>query len=232
MQSKLHVGIILDGNRRYAKKLMMHPWEGHKVGMNKVEELMNWCKDLDIRELTLYCFSMQNFQRDKTEVKFLMEIFDTMLTKLLSDPRVDEDEVNVKFLGRISLFPKNLQDIMIKIMEKTKNHAKFQLNLAMGYGGQEEIVDAVKKIGEEIKDGKIKPSNIDVETVRENLYLQNYPDFIIRTGGAMRTSNFLMWQSAYSEWFFPKKTWPEMTKEDLVSFIEEFRNERERRFGK
>lgn len=226
-----HVAIILDGNRRLAKRLGLDPWKGHEMGEKKVEKLLRWCYQLDIKELTLYAFSMQNFNRSKAEFDFLVKIFCEAYEKLLKDKRLIENGVRIKFIGRTNLFPEHLQKLINDVTEKTKDNNKFFLNIAMAYGGREEITDAVKKIAKEIEAGKVTSEEIDEKTISEYLYTSSEPDLIIRTGGEKRTSNFLPWQSIYSEWFFLDKHWPEFELEDLIACIKEF-SKRERRMGK
>ena len=227
-----HIAIILDGNRRFAKRLMMKPWMGHEWGFKKLENILEWVKEFGIQELTLYAFSMQNFDRPKEEFDFLMKIFNEMCDKIINgDYKTNEKGIRINFLGRIWLFPKELYEKMKKITEMTKSYDDHVVNLAMAYGGREEIVDAAKKIAEEIKSGKSDISQINEEFFEKHLWNSSQPDLIIRTGGDHRTSNFLSFQSAYSEWFFLEKTWPEFEKEDLVQVIAEF-NQRKRTFGK
>ncbi len=225
MKVPKHVAIVLDGNRRYAKQHMLKPWEGHEKGSKNVENLFDWCDELGIKELTLYAFSYENFKRDKTEVEFLMKLFKKQIEKLEKDERIEKNKIMVNFIGRLNLFPEDIQSSMKRIMEKTKNNDNFKINFAMGYGGRIEIVDAVNKI---IKKG-IK--DVDEKTITENLYLSEEPELVIRTGGEKRVSNFLIWQSYYSEWYFTDKLWPEFTKEELVKAIEDF-GKRERRVGR
>lgn len=226
-----HIAIILDGNRRFAKKLMLEPWKGHDYGRKKVEELLDWSKDLGIKELTFYAFSMQNFNRPKDEFDYLMGIIRNAFVDFLKDKRIDEYKIRVNVIGRYKLFPKDVVEALENAMERTKDYKGYTLNFALAYGGREELTDTVKKIAQKIVDGRLSPEDIDEKTVEENLYMSSEPDLIIRTGGEKRTSNFLMWQASYSEWFFMDKTWPEFTKEDLISVVEEFK-QRERRFGK
>lgn len=228
-----HIGIILDGNRRFAKKLMMKPWMGHEWGAQKVEKLFDWCKELGVKEITLYAFSIQNFNRPKEEFDYLMNIFKKEFNRLLNDEiiKLEKDKVRINFIGRIWKFPEDIQDIMKKLMYKTKDYNNYTVNFAMAYGGREEVLDAVKRIGEKVKNGKLDINEINEEIFSENLYMDHEPDLIIRTGGEKRTSNFLIWQSWYSEWLFLEKTWPEFEKEDLIKAIEDF-SQRERRFGK
>ncbi len=231
MNKAKHIGIILDGNRRFSKKIMKAPWKGHEYGAKKLKNLVEWCKELDIKELTLYAFSMQNFNRPKEEFDHLMRIFKENFEKLKDDKKIDEYGIKIRVIGRIHLFPKDVYEAMKHIMEKTKNNSNYIINFAMAYGGQEEIIDAIKKIGRKIDSGELKTEDINKEIVNKNLYMSDQPDFIIRTGGDHRTSNFLIWQSWYSEWFFLEKTWPEFEKGDLVECLECFNN-RERRFGR
>ncbi len=226
-----HIAIILDGNRRYAKKRLGSKLKGHEEGGKKVEKLLDWAFELGIKELTLYIFSMENFDRTKREFNYLMNLFRREFSNLYDDKRIEKNRIKIRFIGRLNLFPKDIQKMARRIMEKTKDYKNYTINFAMGYGGRTEIADAAKRIAEKVRKGKIKPDNIDEETVRKNLYLESYPDIIIRTGGEKRVSNFLIYQGAYSEWFFLDKLWPEFTKNDLKKCIVEFYN-RERRFGR
>lgn len=226
-----HVGIILDGNRRFSKKLMLKPWMGHEWGAKKVEKLLEWACDLDIKELTLYAFSYENFNRPKKEFNFLMDLFSKEFERLKHDKRVKERKIRINFIGRIWMFPKEIQEKMEDIMEDTKAHNGYLLNIAMAYGGRTEVIDAVRKISEQIKNDTLKIEDINEESFSRCLYMKDEPDLIIRTGGNHRTSNFLIWQAAYSEYFFLEKTWPEFEKEDLVTAIKNF-SKQHRRFGK
>ena len=226
-----HIAIILDGNRRFAKKLSLDPKKGHEYGYEKIKELLDWCKDLGVKELTFYAFSMQNFNRPKDEFDYLMNLVRNAFNTFGDDPRVKEYGVKVNVIGRYHLFPKDVVDAVNKVVSETKHNNKFVLNFAAAYGGREEITDTMKKIAEKVANGELNPDDINESVVQENLYIQSEPDLIIRTGGEKRTSNFLMWQASYSEWFFLDKTWPEFTKEDLLQIVDEFEH-RERRFGK
>jgi len=226
-----HVGIVLDGNRRFAKKLMLKPWKGHEWGARKVEALLEWASDIGVKELTLYSFSMQNINRPKEEFNYLMKTFKKEFNNLLKDERVKKEGIRVNIIGRIHLLPKDVQEVFKKVMDETRNNSKFILNFAIAYGGREEVIDAVMKLSKDVKSGKVDVDKINEDIFQNYLYTTDEPDLIIRTGGDRRTSNFLIWQSNYSEWFFLEKTWPEFEKEDLVNVIEEFQA-RERRFGK
>ena len=222
-----HLGIILDGNRRFAKKLMLQPSKGHELGYEKIKKLFNWCKDLDIKELTLYTFSIENFNRPKKEFDYLMNLFKKAFKELLTEKELKN--IKIDFIGRIKLFPKEIQERIKELKEKTKNNKPYKVNFAMAYGGRAEIVDATKKIAQDFKDNKIK--DITEETFKNYLYLQSEPDLIIRTS-ERRLSGFLLWQSSYSEiLFLPNKLWPEFEKQDLVTAVQDFNN-RHRRFGK
>ncbi|VVB82434.1 Tritrans,polycis-undecaprenyl-diphosphate synthase (GGDP specific) [uncultured archaeon] len=220
----MHVGIIIDGNRRFAKQIGKKPWDGHKAGAEKVNELFTWAKELGIKELTLYCFSTENFNRPKEEVQFLMDLFKKWFKKMGDDKRIREYKIKIKFIGKRELLDKEVLKIMDDLEEKTKENNNYLINFAMAYGGRQEILSAVKKLIE-------SKEEVNEENFEKNLWLSDKPDFIIRTGVEKRSSNFLPWQSAYSEWIFFDKMWPEITKEDLKSAIEEFQS-RERRFGK
>ncbi|MBI2655830.1 di-trans,poly-cis-decaprenylcistransferase [Candidatus Woesearchaeota archaeon] len=223
-----HIGIILDGNRRYAKKLGLNSLKGHEFGLKKLEDLFKWCRELGVKELTLYTFSTENFNRTKREIDYLFGLFRNEIEDIKEKKGVFKEGIRFNFIGRINMFPKGMKRSMLEIMSKTKKYSKFTVNFAMAYGGRQEIVDAFRKAIKNSK--KIKPSDINESLITQNLYLQSEPDMVIRPGGEIRTSNFLMWQSAYSEWIFVKKLWPEFKKKDLVKCVQEF-NKRERRFG-
>ena len=226
-----HIAIILDGNRRFAKKKGMQPWKGHNFGAKKVEDLLKWCRDLGIKELTLYSFSMDNFKRPEREKKAIFGLFKKNFEKLEKDDRLMKNGIKVRFIGRIEMFPKDIQEGMQRLMEKTRENKRFKVNFAMAYSGKAEITDSVRKIINKIKNKEINMDNINEDLIKNNLYLSSNPDIFIRPGGEKRLSDFLIWQSAYSELFFLDKLWPEFTKQDLVNIIEEFK-QRERRFGR
>ncbi|MEM4397340.1 MAG: polyprenyl diphosphate synthase [Candidatus Woesearchaeota archaeon] len=226
-----HIGIIMDGNRRFAKKLMLKPWKGHEWGAKKLEQVLDWCHEYNIKEVTLYTFSIQNFNRPKKEFNYLMKIFEENFEKLKNDKRIYENKIRINVIGRIWMFPKKVQKKIIDIMEKTKNHKKYIINFAMAYGGQEEVIDATLKIAEKIKKGEIDIKKINEKIFRKHLYLDSEPDLIIRTGGEKRLSNFLSFQSAYSEFIFIEKMWPEIEKQDFIYCLEEY-SKRRRRFGR
>lgn len=223
------IAIILDGNRRFAKKLGLKPWKGHEFGAKKLHQLLDWCRELGIKEVTLYSFSTENFSRTKTEKDFLFNIFKREFSNMQNREDISKHKIRVNVIGRLNMFPKELRESMLSIMEKTKTHNNLIVNFAMAYGGRQEITDAFKRIIK--KSRNLKPEQINEKLIAKNLYLKSEPDLIIRPGGEIRTSNFLTWQSVYSELIFLDKLWPEFTKEDLVNIIREF-NKRERRFGR
>lgn len=225
------IAIILDGNRRYAKKLGLQPWKGHEFGIKKLEKLFEWCREIGVKELTLYSFSTENFERTKREKDFLFGIFKREFGNMKHREDIFKNKIRINFIGRLDMFPKDIRKAMLEIMEKTKKHDKFTVNFAVAYGGRQEITDAVKKIAALVKSNKISPSSINENMITKHLRIKNEPDLVIRPGGEVRTSNFLTWQSVYSEWVFINKLWPEFTKEDLINIIKEF-GQRERRFGR
>lgn len=232
MASKVpkHIAIILDGNRRFAKKLGLQPWKGHEYGIKKLEELLEWCIELGIKEVTLYCFSTENFRRSKKEIDYLFNLFWGEFAKMRAGQGIFKDKVKVNVIGRLDMFSEKMRNAMIESMEKTKKNKALVVNFAMAYGGRQEIVYAVKAIIKKIQNKKINPNKINENTITRHLYLKSEPDVVIRPGGEIRTSNFLTWQSVYSELIFLDKLWPEFTKEDLIKCMEEFKR-RERRFG-
>jgi len=219
-----HIAIILDGNRRYARKLGIPQLKGHEKGFNKIKELLEWCMELGVKELTLYCFSTENFNRDKKEVNYLFDLFRKKIEGFKKDKQIHDNKVKISVIGRISMFPEDMQKSMKEIMEMTKDYGNYKLNLALAYGGRSEIVDAVKRL---VKEGK----EISEESITSSLYLPDDVDLMIRPGGEKRLSNFLLWQNSYSELYFSDKLWPEFSKDDLREAVEWFKS-RERRMGK
>ncbi len=229
MKLPRHIAVILDGNRRFSKRLMKSPEKGHEWGYKKVKELIRWCKEFKIKEITLYTFSLENFNRPKREFNYLMKLFKKAFKELQKDNNFKK--IKVKFIGRIYMFPEEVQKEMFKLESISKKNKPFKLNFAMAYTGRAEIVDAVKKIAEEAKYNGLKIDEISEKMMAENLYLNSDPDLIIRTSES-RLSGFLTWQSVYSEIIFlPEILWPEFTKENFISCLEEYSN-RQRRFGR
>jgi len=225
----------LDGNRRWAKRHLVIPKGGHWKGADAVENLLDWCEELDIKIITLYALSVENLDRKGEELDYLYELIHMRLEKLYNDPRIHKNKMRVLGIGRIELLPKSIKEVLQKLDDATKGYDNHFLNIALAYGGQLELVDAVKKIGEKIQNGSLKVSDIDKKEIESNLYTsylpQSSPDMILRTSGEKRLSGFLMWQSAYSELIFMDIFWPEFRKIDLMRAIRTFQ-ERKRRLGK
>lgn len=232
----LHLGIIMDGNRRFARRLMLQPWKGHEWGADKVEEVMRWCIELNVRTVTLYTLSLENLTgRPPGELNFLFHLMAQTAKKVLENPEHDvhKNKTRVRIIGRKNLLPPKLQELLSKVEEVTKNYDQYNLNFAVAYGGRQEIVDAFRKMINKIDSGELKKDNVDEETIKENLYTADIsdPDFLIRTGGERRLSNFMLFQSAYAELYFLDTFWPEFSKEDFLRAIWDFQ-QRKRRFGK
>jgi len=224
-----HIGIILDGNRRWARQRGLKPWEGHDRGFEKLKEVVRFLPEFNIKEMSLYCFSMQNFSRSKMEVGFLMDIFVKAAKQVLEDEDVHKNRMKIRFIGRLGLLPEKVQKAIAEVVEATKDYDRHILNFCVAYGGQEEIIDGVNRAIADAKAGKI--DKVDEKGFAKYLYIDSPPDIIIRTSGEQRLSNFLMWHSAYSELFFIQKHWPDFSKEDLKKIIDEFVEKRNRRFG-
>ena len=226
----MHVGFILDGNGRWAANKSLPRSIGHKKGAENIEAILKSCKDLGISNVTLYAFSTENWNRPVFEVKALMKLFHYYLKKKLT--MLYQENVKVVIIGDIRPFPKVIRGYIKNLEELTKNNDGMLLNLAMNYGGRAEIVRATKGIIKAFSDGKIKIKDLDEELFAKYLYThgQNDPDLIIRTAGEKRMSNFLLWQSAYSELYFVEKNWPDFTESDLQEALDNF-NTRKRKYG-
>jgi len=200
-----------------------------------VENLLDWCEEFDIKIITLYVLSAENLERKNEELEYLFGLIKTRLEKLYNDPRIHKNRMRVKAIGRIELLPDSIKDVLKRLDNTTKDYNNHFLNIAIAYGGQNELVDAIKKIGRQIKDGVIDADDISKEVIESNLYTshlpQSSPDMILRTSGEKRMSGFLLWQSAYSELVFLDIFWPEFRKIDLMRAIRTFQK-RKRRVGK
>jgi tritrans,polycis-undecaprenyl-diphosphate synthase [geranylgeranyl-diphosphate specific] len=228
-----HIGLIVDGNRRFARIKGLASNEGHNAGSQKLEDFLRWCWRLEIRIVTLYGFSTENYKRPNDEVDYLMDLILRKLKQYQVDPVIRQEGVRIKVIGQRD----NLSEEMIREIEKTeeltKDHDRFLLNIAVSYGGRAEIVDAIKDIAGAIKQGDISVDDIDEDMVTNHLYTSGIPDpdLIIRTSGEERLSGFLLWQSAYSELYFTEVYWPAFRMIDFWRAIRVFQ-QRERRFGK
>ncbi len=220
-----HLGIIMDGNRRWARSQGLSPSQGHRAGYGKVKEVLKWCDENGIKIVTLYAFSTENWNRPKNEVDFLMALFNRLLTKDIKE--IHKNGVRLRIIGRKESLPKKIQEAAKKAEKLTAENTEGVLNLAINYGGRQEIVDAFNKIM------KNPPEKITEETISGNTYTADLPDpdLIIRTSGEMRLSGFLTWQSVYSELYFVKHHWPEFSKNDFAAILAGF-SARQRRFGK
>ena len=225
-----HIAIIMDGNRRWAREKGLDIKQGHKEGAKTLEKIVRYANKIGLQYITVYAFSTENWKRTKEEVGALM----LLLQNYLDDysKRADTENIRVKILGDISALSQGMQKSIINCMERTKNNTGITFNIALNYGGRNEIVKAVKDIVQEVKNGNIKIENIDEELISNKLYTagQPDPDLVIRTSGEIRLSNFLPWQVVYSEFLFINKNWPEFTEEDLDNAIIEYQK-RTRKFG-
>jgi tritrans,polycis-undecaprenyl-diphosphate synthase [geranylgeranyl-diphosphate specific] len=228
-----HVAIIMDGNRRYSK---LHGnvdvLKGHELGVDTLENVLDWSIELGIEIVTAYAFSTENFNRPKNEVDGLMKLFVINFKKLVDHEKIHKNEVRVKVVGRIELLPDDVKEAIREAEEATKHYNKRFFNLAIGYDGRLEIVDSIKKIIEEVEAGEITIDDVDEDLVSKNLYTAGLadPNLIIRTSGEERLSGFLLWQSSYSELYFCETLWPELRKVDFIRAIRSYQA-RDRRFG-
>ena len=224
-----HVGIIMDGNGRWAQERGMVRTMGHKNAIKTLKELCLHMADVGVKYASLYAFSTENFKREKSEVDFLMDLFISSFTKEFKF--LIEKNVRVVFSGRREPLPEKVLEAMDKIQEDTKNNKDLVLNICLNYGSHAEMVDTTKKICEMYKEGKIELDDINEEFIQKNLYQDLPPlDFVIRTSGELRLSNFMMYQASYAEFYFPQVYFPDFTVEEFDKAILEF-NKRNRRFG-
>ena len=221
-----HIAIIMDGNGRWAQEKGMDRIFGHKEGAKSAKKVIEACSDLNINYLTLYAFSTENWNRPQFEVDSLMSLLSSMLKNEIKE--LERNNIVFNVVGRVEDLPKSVQNIISDVIDRTKHNTGLVLSLALSYGGRQEIIDAVNKIIV-----SKKSEIINEEIVKNNLYCPEIPDpdLIIRTAGEYRLSNFLLWQSAYSELFVSKKNWPDFKKKDLMEALKDFEN-RDRTFGK
>lgn len=228
-----HVAIIMDGNRRFARELGLSLDKGHKYGKEKIKELLEWCFELKIKNLTLYAFSIENFERGKNEVSALMNLCEDELEKALKDSKIHTNQIKINVIGNLDSLPEKIKKSAKFIMKKTEDYNKYLLNIALAYGGREEIIHAIKNIAKDVKNNKLEINDITKSKVSSYLYTTGIPDpdLILRTSGEERISNFLLWQLAYSELYFSDVYWPAFRKRDFLKAIITFQ-QRKRRFGK
>jgi tritrans,polycis-undecaprenyl-diphosphate synthase [geranylgeranyl-diphosphate specific] len=227
-----HVGIIMDGNRRFAQRLGLDPAAGHVLGRHKLEQVLDWCLDLGIRHLTVYAFSTENFKRAAEEVDLLMDLFEENFRRMADDERVHRHRIRVQVLGRVDLLPERVQAAARHAEERTRGYDRYFFQVAVAYGGREELLTAFRTIARKIKENGTTPDDITEEMVSAHLYTNGLPDpdLILRTSGEERVSNFLLWQAAYSELYFADVYWPALTKKEFLKALRSYQL-RQRRFG-
>jgi len=225
-----HIAIIMDGNRRWAKTKNLLPVMGHKKGVESLKNLVRACHNFGIKYLTVYAFSTENWNRKKEEVDFLMELLAHTIKNELQE--LNENQVVIKFIGDLTKLNSKLQKILSDAVEKTKNNSGVNLQIAFNYGSRDEMVNAVKNISKKVLNNEISMDEITEETVSKELYTSSIPDpdLLIRTGGEMRVSNYLLWQIAYSEFLVTNQFWPDFDEASMADAIIEF-NRRQRRYG-
>jgi len=225
-----HIAIIMDGNGRWARQRGLIRIRGHEKGTESVREITRECAKKHLKQLTLYAFSSENWKRPKREVNLLMKLLKEYLIKERKE--IEENNIRLTAIGRINELPEDVQRELTISMEESKNNTGMVLCLALNYGGRTEIVDAAKKIMRKVKEGKLRLDEITEETFREHMYMPDMqdPDLLIRTGGEMRISNFLLWEVSYAELWVTPVYWPDFRKTHLEEAIRDYAN-RERRFG-
>jgi short-chain Z-isoprenyl diphosphate synthase len=232
-----HVGLILDGNRRYARSVgLMDILEGHRLGAKKLEAVLTWCEDLDIRMVSIWILSTENLQREPEEVAGLLQLIENRLRDAARDPKTHAKRMRIRAIGKLELLPESLRAAIREAEDATREYDSFFLNVAVGYGGRQEIADAAQRLLRDRLAHGASPEAAIEEVTPDNLgkYLYTYdlpdPDLIIRTSGEVRLSGFLLWQSAYSEFYFCDAYWPAFRRIDLLRAIRSYQ-QRERRFG-
>ena len=228
-----HIGIIMDGNGRWAKKRLMPRTVGHKVGAQTFRDIAEHCRLIGLRHLTVYAFSTENWKRPKNEIDAIMGLLREYLNEVFSDrEKYIKKNMRVRFIGDISALEKDIVEGIKEIEQTTADMTGLNLNVAVNYGGRSDVVHAVQKIAKQIKNGLLMPSDITEKTISDSLYTygQPDPDIIIRTGGENRLSNFLIWQSAYSEYMSTDTLWPDFKPKELDAMLKSY-SARERRFG-
>lgn len=225
-----HIAIIMDGNRRWAKKKMLPVKMGHKEGAETLKKVVRYANKRGIQYITVYAFSTENWKREKEEVDSLMALLENYLDAFSKE--ADTENIVIRVIGRRKELSQNLLDKIDNVVESTKNNTGIIFTIALNYGGRDEVVNAVRTIAQDIKENKILPENINEELISNYLYTKGMPDpdLMIRTSGELRTSNFLPWQLVYSEFLFLDKLWPDFTEEDLEDAIQVF-TKRNRKFG-
>lgn len=230
----VHVAIIMDGNRRWAYEKGMPKRDGYHYGADVAEKVMDWCLELGVKTLTLYALSLENLNRPKEELITIFEVLEEKVDRLIADEKLMREKVRFKVMGDVSRLPLTLKEKLRNLEMLTKDNSERFLNIAISYSGREEILRAVRDIAKDVKEGRLKPEEINYTNFEKKLFTSHLnkadPDLIIRTSGEVRISGFLLWQSAYSELVFLDVYWPDFRKIDLLRAIRTFQR-RKRRFG-
>ena len=228
-----HVAIIMDGNRRFAREVGLgNPAEGHVKGKDKLEEVLQWCLDVGVKILTVYAFSTENLTRPTEEVKELMRLFAENFRRVGDDERVHKNRIKIQVFGDRDLLPANVLGAIEYAEGRTREYDQYRFNIAVAYGGREEILDAIRDVVREAQAGNIEPDQIDEKFFSKRLYTGDVPDpdLVLRTSGEERISNFLLWQLAYAELYFVDVYWPGFRKIDFLRAIRSYQ-QRQRRYG-
>lgn len=227
-----HLAIIMDGNRRFASAHGMLTNEGHVKGKDKIEELLDWCLEVGIRVLTVFALSTENLSRPREELDDLMDLFEKSFRDIAVDERVHRYRIRVRSIGDREVLPPRVQEAIGIAERATQDYDSYRYNVAIAYGGRDEIVEAIRVLAREVRAGRLDPETIDAQMVSDHLYTSDLPDpdLVLRTSGEERISNFLLWQSAYSELYFSDVMWPGLTRLDFLRAIRTFQT-RQRRYG-
>ena len=233
-----HLGVVMDGNRRFARQAgFFSAIYGHRKGAEKLHEVLRWCHEYRVPVVTVWCFSIENFERSAAEVEALLGLFEDPAREMADGQQVHDNRIRVRFIGRLEMLPESLRQEIARVEEATCNYSDVQLNIAMAYGGRQEIADAARRyVAERAASGDSIEEicqGLDVDAITPNLYTsdQPEPDLILRTSGEVRLSGFLLWQSAYSEFYFCDTNWPAFREIDFLRALRSY-DERQRRYGR
>ena len=227
-----HLAIIMDGNRRFAAEHQIEVDAGHEAGKDKLVDVLDWCLEVGVRILTVYALSTENFRRDPDEVAGLMALFERSFRDVVTDERVHRNHIRVRAIGNVAALPPHVQAAIAAAEAATAGYSDYFYNVAIAYGGREEIVAAIRKLAEAVQQGTLRPDQIDADRVARELYTGSLPDpdLVFRTSGEERISNFLLWQTAYAELYFSDVYWPGLTHIEFLRAIRTFQL-RQRRYG-
>jgi tritrans,polycis-undecaprenyl-diphosphate synthase [geranylgeranyl-diphosphate specific] len=229
-----HIGIIVDGNRRWAKHNTLTAVDTYRLGADKLEQVLDWCIELGIQTVTVYVLSTENFNRTKEDLDSLYKVLEERLERLFHDERVYRNQIRIKAIGKLEMLPERIMNLINRLEDVTRDYNRHYLNIAVAYGGRAEILESIRSIAGNIARGEIDPNKISEQLIEQHLYTYHLPhpdpDLIIRTSGESRLSGFLLWQSAYSELIFADTLWPEFRRIDLLRAIRTYQA-RQRRYG-